>query len=250
MNPFNPFMNFFKPTNLRDVQRQNQDMDDIDVRKTNIFQNNALYFQKCQDLESRVDYLQKINEFLISQVLQTFGNSKYRSMDRGGSKEPLKKNVDVVRKKSLKFEDDKCLNRTFQLFKIFKGLLDSGKESLQKISKNFYPPSFDFESQLYNKNYQSIINVVLKSAIHAIIWMKEELNRTKVQQMPLPPQAGELVNPKINDTSLILKMDRDIGRDMMSFNSGGSVIGKRWLTKELKIITIENINILLVANNI
>lgn len=172
---FDQMASFFKGHTLSSpVMKETSVRVDVDLQKSNIFQNNVLYFQKCKDLEEKVDYLQKLNSFLISQVLQSLNQTKPESSPN------LQRVVaQPVRKKSLKFEDDRCLNKTFQLYKIFKGLLDSGGQTLEKISGIFFPQNFDFEYALYTKHHQKIINLLLKSSINSIISLKDDLKQAR-----------------------------------------------------------------------
>lgn len=203
MNPLESiFRGFLKP----DVPTLPAAFDkfDVDKKKRNIFQNNELYFQKCKDLEEQVDYLQKINNFLVSQTLQTFNASTKQQT----------KPSDPVRKKSMKFEDDRSLNRTFQLFKIFKGLLENGEGSLSKISKTFFPETFDFESDLYAKQHQSLLNLILKASINSLLFMNDALLRVKtanprielIEQEPMVPTEHSAVLIKQSDPNKIEMM--------------------------------------------
>lgn len=45
---------------------------DAQPARENIFANNQLYFMKCKELEAKLSGMYKINNFLISQVLQSF----------------------------------------------------------------------------------------------------------------------------------------------------------------------------------
>src|SRR3990167_2874581 len=143
-------------------------LDETVPKKKNIFENNELYFQKCKDLEEQVSYLRSLNQFLVSQILQNFSSKLHVSGQ-------LRDIPNAVRKKSAQFDDDKSLNKTFQLFKIYKGLLDDGAPALKKISTTFFPTNFNFETALLSKNYQSIINLLLKSSINSIVSLKEAL---------------------------------------------------------------------------
>lgn len=233
MKHFDPFANFFKTkggNNNNGGYKSSgpglQENVDIEVTKKNVFQNNVLYFQKYRDLEEKVDYLEKLNSFLVSQILQIFSQNSTRSASnpKTGSQQTGDKGVgaaEAVRKKSMKFEDDRSLNRTFQMFKIFKGLLDTGGSALNKISSIFFPPSFDFENALYEKkNHLSLLNVVLKSSINGIISLKDQIDRTRIRSDKVGIRDRN--NPALANTTLMLGRAKD-GGDYLSFNSGKSI---------------------------
>lgn len=202
-HPFAPIYSFFKPNPNQAGQPVQRSEDvDIDPSKKNIFQNNVLYFQKYKDLQEKVEYLQKLNTFLAAQALQGFASKKIPA--------PAAK---AGRKKSMKFEDDRCLNKTYQMFNIFKGLLDNSGPELCEISATYFPSSFDFESALYNKHHQAIINLVLKSSINSIICLQKKLaaplqpRTTSASLLPLrrPPLAPQ------DNTSLFLALAERTG---------------------------------------
>ncbi len=193
-HPFAPIYTFFKPNQAGQPVPRSEDVD-IDPSKKNIFQNNVLYFQKYKDLQVKVEYLQKLNTFLVAQALQGFSSKKIPA--------PAAK---PGRKKSMKFEDDRCLNKTYQLFNIFKSLLENSDHELCEISSTYFPSNFDFESALYNKHHQTIINLVLKSSINSIICLKKKLAaapQAKTASASLLPQRRlQLAQP--DNTSLFL----------------------------------------------
>lgn len=194
-SPFNPIYSFFKPH----ISSQKTEEIDIDINKKNIFQNNVLYFQKYKVLEEKVDYLQKINGFLAAQVLQNFGARKATHVT------DIKKQSGPIRKKSMKFEDDRCLNKTYQLFNIFKGLLHNSNKELSKIADTYFPEDFDFESSLYNKNHQIIINLVLKTSINSIVCMQDILaTKPHLNTLTKPTKPANLQKPNIDNTSMFL----------------------------------------------
>jgi hypothetical protein len=208
-------------------------LDAVIPKKQNIFENNELYFQKCKDLEEQVSYLRSLNQFLVSQILQNF-SSKFQPQTQKGELSH------AIRKKSAQFDDDKSLNKTFQLFKIFKGLLDDGNQALKKISSTFFPSNFDFETALLSKNYQTIINLLLKSAINSTVSLKEGLIiqeeenynkdlggiRAKIfapegkGHQRLIPKHSTLRNKVVDNTTLLLKGAQDLIADDKSFLSG------------------------------
>lgn len=195
---FDHMISFFKgPTATSPVTRESK-VDVEQQKMSNIFHNNVLYFQKCKDLEEKVDYLQKLNSFLISQILQSMSSSKPEGSPNHRVTEP-------VRKKSLKFEDDRCLNKTFQLYKIYKGLLDSGGQTLEKISGMFFPPNFDFEYALYTKHHQKIINLLLKSSINSIISLRDEVKTAKLSSHKLAEKMKSNHDPYFSQHSLLMK---------------------------------------------
>lgn len=215
---FNPLFRFFKPQVVPSSPKSRDTRVDIDVNKQNIFQNNVLYFQKYKDLEEKVKHLEKLNGFLISQVLQSLGSVKIPA--------DLQPKGETVRKKSLKFEDDRCLNKTFQLFKVYKYMMDSGGETLHKIADMFFPPQFDFEHALYTKNYQKIINLLLKSSINSIISLKDEISKTKttgISMVPEPKGTQGKPIPLLGESSLLLMRE---AQEDLSVKSRDSESGK------------------------
>ena len=144
----------------------------------NVFSNNILYFQKYQELETKCVHLQQLNAFLTKQVLSQFSSEAVL-----GFNQIVKKNLSnppkPERKGSVKFEDDRSLNKLFQLFQLLKGLLDNGDQMVRRISEEFFPATFDFESELYSKNYQKLLSTVLKSAVNSIIFYQNEKTMTK-----------------------------------------------------------------------
>ncbi len=232
MKHFDPFANFIKTKGGSNnhggygspVGKHLENVD-IEVTKKNVFQNNVLYFQKYKDLEEKVDYLEKLNNFLVSQILQIFGQGNSRSTSTPKvaiSATGEKGAAEGVRKKSMKFEDDRSLNRTFQMYKIFKGLLDNGGTALNKISSVFFPPSFDFENALYEKkNHLSLLNVVLKSSINSIISLKDQLDKSKIRTEKIMG-IRDRGNPALANTTLLLDKVKE-ENDYLSFNSGKSI---------------------------
>ena len=202
-HPFAPIYSFFKPNPNQagpPVQPRSDDVD-IDPSKKNIFQNNVLYFQKYKDLQEKVEYLQKLNTFLVAQALQGFSSKKIP----GPAAKP-------VRKKSVKFEEDRCLNKTYQMFNIFKGLLDNSGPELCEISATFFPSSFDFESALYNKHHQAIINLVLKCSINSIVCLKKKLAAhptPRTASASLAPLRRSPFAPHDHNASLFLALAAD-----------------------------------------
>lgn len=216
---FKPLFSFFKPQVVPTSPQPRDQKIDVDVGTKNIFQNNILYFQKYKDLEERVKHLEKLNGFLVSQVLQSLGSVKLPT--------DLQTKGEAVRKRSMKFDDDRCLNKTFQLFKLYKYMLDTSGEYLGKISDMFFPPDFDFEQSLYTKNHQKIINLLLKSSINSMISLKDEVSKSKANAIPhLPdgktPQAKN--GAVIGDSSLLIR--RELHEDLYSLKSRESESGK------------------------
>lgn len=199
MHTFDPILSSFKYQAPPSPTATRYTTVDVNSNTRNIFHNNVLYFQRCKDLEVKVDYLEKLNSFLISQVLQSLSTAKCENS-------MIQKHVEQIRKKSMKFEDDRCLNKTFQLYKIYKGLLDSAGDNLAKVSGMFFPANFDFEQALYTKHHQKIINLVLKSAINSIISLRDEVKNVKssVHMLGKKLQMCKDTTPQQN-TSLMMK---------------------------------------------
>ena len=239
MKTFDPFQTFFRQTknkaqavvtggNNNTPLTAPQESVDLDVQKKNIFQNNVLYFQKYKDLEEKVSHLEKLNSFLVSQILQTFKPAKDRSASQ--KIEKVSKASENIRKKSLKFEDDRSLNKTFQMFNIFKGMLDTGGAALAKISSLYFPPTFDFESALYQKNHLQLLNVVLKTSINSVISLKDQLARQGkgIAKKEIANQQNE----EVANISLMIANHGKTAKDQLSFNSGGSALGHESANKE------------------
>lgn len=156
---------------------------------------------------------------MVSQVLQSLASSKLPT-EVPGKRE-------AIRKKSMKFEDDRCLNKTFQLFKVYKHMLDNGGENLQKISEMFFPPQFDFEQALYMKNHQKIINLLIKSSINSLICLKDEITKGKNLVKPLAPD--QIKTPIkggafIGESTLLIR--REVQEEHYSLRSRDSESGK------------------------
>lgn len=224
------FLDLFKPKNKLLATSSGKDKsrgENVDLEKNtkNIFQNHVMYFQRCKELEGKVEYMEKLNSFLISQVLQNF--------DKKTPGQSVSQKADPTKPNYMKIEDDRSLNRAFQLYNIFKKLLQDGGEALGKIASTFFPENFDFESALYSKNHLTIINLLLKASINSFLCLSDELDKAGLQNKRCLDHRTMIgsFNPKLDsrpnrELSVLLEQDQ-VPFENQSFISGDNPNPKR-----------------------